>query len=130
MSVFEPNYRHLREVLIFRGHLKKTAVDAHRIRFRSGEFNVEDRHGGGKEKSFEDSKLEALLAENSCQTQEELAESLEVNQQAISKRLKAMGMIRKQGNWVPYELESRDVKRHFFACEQLLQRHNRNFEGM
>jgi len=46
--------------------------------------------------------LEALLHEDSCQTQEEsLAESLGVTQPAISKRLKAMGTIQKQGNWVP-----------------------------
>ena len=42
-------------------------------------------------KFFEDSDLEALLAENPCQAQEELAESLGVTQQAISKCLKAMG---------------------------------------
>ena len=61
-------------------------------RFKSGDFNVEDRHGGGKENIFEDSKLKALLAENSCQTQEELAESLGMAQRAFSKRIKAMGM--------------------------------------
>ena len=36
-----------------------------------------------------------------------------------------MGMIQKQGNWVPYELKSRDVERRFFARSQLLQRKNR-----
>ena len=41
--------------------------------------------------------MAALIAEDSCQTQEELAESLRVTQQVISKRLKAMGMIQKQG---------------------------------
>ena len=71
-------------------------------RFKSGDFGVEDRHGGGKEKIFEDPELEALLAEDSCQPQEELAESLRVTQQAILKRLEAMGMIQKQGNWILY----------------------------
>ena len=42
------------------------------------------------EKRFEDSELKALLAEDSCQVQEE---SLRVTQQAISRRLKAMRMI-------------------------------------
>ncbi|UYV77307.1 hypothetical protein LAZ67_15000451 [Cordylochernes scorpioides] len=32
-----------------------------------------------------------------------------------------MGIIQKVGNWVPYELKPRDVKRRFFTCEQLLQ---------
>ena len=57
--------------------------------------------------------------------EEELAESLGVTQQAISKSLKVMGMIQKQGNWVPYELKPRYIKQRFFACEQLLQRQNR-----
>jgi len=43
--------------------------------------------------------------------------SQQATQQAISKRLKAMGMIQKQGHWVPYELKPRDVKRRLFAFE-------------
>ena len=138
MSVFEPNSRQLWEILIFCFHLKKTAAEAHRIfsstygeaalseitccdrfqHFNSGDFDVEDWHGGGKEKIFKDSELDALLAEDSCQTQEELAESLGVTQQAISKYLKVMRMIQKQVNWVPYELKKpRNVERRFFACE-------------
>ena len=78
MSVFEPNSRPLREALIFCFYLKKTAAEAHRMllsiygesafsertcrewfqRFKSGDFDVEDRHGSGKEKIFEDSKNE------------------------------------------------------------------------
>ena len=48
-----------------------------------------------------------------------------MTQQVILKRLKAMGMIQKQGNWVPYVLKPRDVERRLFACEQLLQKQNR-----
>jgi len=68
-----------------------------------GDFDVEDRHSNRREKIFEDAKLEALLEQDSCRNQEELARSLGVTQQAISKLLKAMGMIQKQGNWVPYD---------------------------
>ena len=64
--------------------------------------------------------------QDSCQNQEELARSLGVIEQAISKCLKAMGMmLQKQGNWVPYELKPRDVERRLFACEQLLERQRR-----
>ena len=61
-------------------------------RFKNG-FEVEDRHSDGREKVFEDAKLEVLLEQDSCQNQEELARSLGVTQQAISKPLKAMEMI-------------------------------------
>ncbi|GFX87967.1 mariner Mos1 transposase [Trichonephila clavipes] len=124
MSAYEPNSRHLREVLIFCFNMKKSAAEAHRMlsntygeatisertcrewfqHFKNGDFEVEDQHGGGREKVFEDAELEALLDQDSCQTQQELSGSLGVTQQAISKRLKVMGMIQKQGNWVPYEL--------------------------
>ena len=49
-------------------------------------------------KKFEDKELEALLEEDQSQTQEELAESLGVIQQAVSVRLRTMEMIQKQGN--------------------------------
>jgi len=39
------------------------------------DFDVEDRHNGGREKVFEDAELEALLEQDSCQNQEELARS-------------------------------------------------------
>jgi len=47
---------------------------------------------------------------------------LGVTQQAVSVRLRAMGMIQKQGNLVPYELKPRDIEKRFFTCEQLIQR--------
>ncbi|GFT45893.1 mariner Mos1 transposase [Trichonephila clavipes] len=144
MSAYEPNSRHLREVLIVCFNMKKSAAEAHRMlsniygeaaisertcrewfqRYKNGDFDVEDQHGGGRE-VFEDTELEALLDQDSCQTQQELAGSLGVTQQAISKRLKVMGMIQKQGNWVPYDLKPRDVERRLFACEQLLARQRR-----
>ncbi|GFU99194.1 mariner Mos1 transposase [Trichonephila clavipes] len=136
MSAYEPNSRHLREVLIFCFNMKKSAAEAHRMlsntygeavisertcrewfqRFKNSDFEVY-QHGGGREKVFDDAEFEALLDQDSCQTQQELSGSLGVAQQAISKRLKVMGMIQKQGNWVPYELKPRDVERRLFACE-------------
>ena len=74
---------------------------------------------------YEDAALEALLDQDSCQTQEELARSLGVSQQAISHRLTSLGMIQKQGNWVPYELTPRNVERRFSTFEMLLARHKR-----
>jgi len=46
---------------------------------------------------YKNAELEALLDEDSCQTQKELA-LLGVTQQTISYRLKSLGMIQKQGN--------------------------------
>jgi len=56
---------------------------------------------------YEDAELEALLDEDSYQMQKEFALTLGVTQQTISYRLKSLGMIQKQGNWVSYELKPR-----------------------
>jgi len=42
-------------------------------RFMNGDFDVEDWHSGGREKVFEGAELEALLEQDSCQNQKELA---------------------------------------------------------
>ena len=118
ISSFVPNKRHLREVLIYLFHLKKSAAEAHRSlvevygdaalserscrewfqKFKNGEFDVEDKEREGRPVKFEDAELEALLDQDSCQTEEQLVESLEVTQQAISHRLKTIDMVQKQGN--------------------------------
>jgi len=93
--------------------------------FKDADFSVEDKLLALDSQKNLDKELEALLEEDQSQTQEELAESLGVTQQAISVQLRAMGMIQKQENWVPYELKPRDVERRFFTCEQLIQRQQR-----
>jgi len=143
MSSFEPNKRHLREFLIYFFNLKKSAPAAHRLlveaygdaalserscrewfqKFKNGEFDVEDKERSGRPKIYEDAELEALLDEDSYQMQKELALTLGVTQ-TISYRLKSLGMIQKQGNWVPYELKPRNIER-FFTCEMLLTRYKR-----
>ena len=145
MSNFVPEKVFLRGVLLHYFNMKKTAVESHRIlvevygehdlaermcqkwfaRFKSGGFGLEDEERLGQPKKFEDEELEALLDEDCCQTQEELAESFGVIQAAISKRLKAAGYIQKQGNWVPHELKPRDVERRFCMSEMQLERHKK-----
>ena len=145
MLNFVPEKVFLRGVLLHYFNMKKTATESHRIlveaygehaladrmcqkwfaRFKSGDFGLEVEERLGQPKKFEDEKLEALLDEDRCQTQEELAESLGVTQAAISKRLKASGYIQKQGNWVPHELKPRDVERRFCISEMLMERHQK-----
>ena len=145
MSNFVPEKVFLREVLLHYFNMKRSATESHRIlvevyvehalaewtcqkwfaRFKSGDFGLEDEERPEQLKKFEDEELEALLDEDCCQTQEELAESLGVTQADISKRLEAAGYNQKQGNWVPHELKPRDVERRFCISEILLERHKK-----
>ena len=98
--------KHLREVLIVCFNLKKSAAEAHRLlvevyddiaptdksyrewfrRFKDGDFSVENKPRSEQPKKFTDKELKALLEEDQSQTQEELAESLGITQQAVSVR--------------------------------------------
>ena len=56
-------------------------------KFKNSEFDVEDKERNRRPKMYEDAELEALLDEDSCQTQKELALTLGVTQQTILYRL-------------------------------------------
>ena len=69
--------------------------------------------------------MEDILDEDRSQMLAELGKTIQINESTVSKHLKVLGMIQKQGHWVSYELKPRDVERRFVTCELLLQRHKR-----
>ena len=89
-------------------------------RFKSGDFDLNDREHPGQPLKFEDTELQALLDEDSAQTQKELAHRLGVTEAAISKRLHAMGKIQKEGRWVPHELTEHNLGQRINTCLSLL----------
>ncbi|KAG5347204.1 NOP58 protein, partial [Acromyrmex charruanus] len=82
MPSFEPNKRHLRELLTYFFNLKKSAAEAHRLlveaygeaalsetscrkwfqKFKNGEFDVEDKERSGRPKVLDENKF--ALSEN------------------------------------------------------------------
>jgi len=145
MSTFVPNKVFLRGILLHYFIQKKSAAEAHRIlvetygdnalsdttcrdwfrRFKNNDFELEDKERSGAPTKFKDEELEELLDQDPCQTLAEFGKILQVDASTVSKRLKALGMIQKQGHWVPYKLKPRDVERRFLMCELLLQRQKR-----
>lgn len=133
---------HLRHCLLFAFQLKKTAYEATCMvnsglgegavtyktakkwfsRFRGGNFDLSDSERPGGSKRFLDEDLENLLNENSLQTQQDLAKQLGVTQQAISLRLKQLGMIQKACRWVPHILTLENKKRRYDTAVSLLTR--------
>ena len=62
-------------------------------KFRSGNFDVSNEERERLPKKFQDSELQALLDEDDAQTQQQLADQLNVTREAVFIRLKAMGKI-------------------------------------
>ncbi|GFX21537.1 mariner Mos1 transposase [Trichonephila clavipes] len=94
-------------------------------KFQNGDFDVRNEERGRPAKKFEDAELQALLDEYDGQTQEHLAEQLNVDQSTVSRRLKTMGKIIKVGICVPYELTDRQQENQETVCEMLLARYKR-----
>lgn len=145
MADFVPKKEHLRHAMLHYFVMKKTAAETVRIlvavygehapsfptckrwftRFRRGDFDVSDKERPGQPKKFEDRELEALLEEDPCQTQGQLAESLGVGRRTIGDRLKAIGKILKEGKWVPHDLNDRQIEKRKVISELLLYRQER-----
>ena len=84
--------------MIYFFNLKKSAAEAHWLlvetygeaalserscrdwfqKFKNGEFDIEDKENIGRPKVYKDAELEALLDQDSYQTQEKLARTLAV----------------------------------------------------
>jgi histone-lysine N-methyltransferase SETMAR len=94
-------------------------------RFKIGYFGLEAQELPGEPKQIEEEESAALLEQDSCQTQEKLAESVRLEQTTVSKSLKDMGMIQVMLHWVPLELKERDVERRKIFCEYLHERQKR-----
>ena len=94
-------------------------------RFKTGDFDVNDKEHGKPPKKFDDKELQALLDEDDAQTQQQLADSLNVCQATISNRLRQMGKIQKEGKWMPYELTERNKEKRKTSCEILIERQKR-----
>ena len=76
-------------------------------------------------KKFENSELQALLDEDDAQTQQQLADQLNVTRESVSIRLKSMRKIQKMGKWVPHELNERQQENRKITYEMLLARYKR-----
>jgi len=79
-------------------------------RYKKDDFDAEDEERPGQPKKFEDEKVETFFDQNARKTCRIII-YINVERSTISRRLKIIGMIQKQGNWVPYELKPRDVER-------------------
>ena len=80
-------------------------------RFKSGDFDLKDKDRPGQPKKFQHAELQALLDKDDTQTQQQMAEKLNVGRQTISDRLHAMRKIQKAGKWIPHHLNDRQMEK-------------------
>ncbi|UYV83125.1 SETMAR, partial [Cordylochernes scorpioides] len=91
----------------------------------SDNFELDNEPRGKPHQKFADAEQQALLDEDSAQTQEKLAKQLQVSQGAVSLRLNSLRMTQKLSRWVPHELSERQQEGRLVTCEGLLARHEK-----
>ena len=94
-------------------------------RFKSGDLSLDDHEREGRPEKCLDNDLQALLDENSCRTQQELAEVLGVDRTTIARHLKPMGKIAKVGKGVPHQLSETNKNERIDTCHSLLVKHHK-----
>ncbi|GFV61385.1 mariner Mos1 transposase [Trichonephila clavipes] len=101
--------------------LKTTGFDS--VAVQSLRARIHSKRKRLPAKIFENADLQALLEEDDGQTQEHLAEQLNVDQSTVSRRLKAMGKKKKVRRWVPHKLTDLQQENRKLVCEMLLFRY-------
>lgn len=103
----------------------KTTCEDWVKRFRRGDFDVDDKERSGRPTTFEDTELQALLDQDDTQTQEKLAEALNITRRGIFKWMRAMEKLQKEGKWVPHDLTERQMENRRNTSEILLAQNER-----
>ena len=92
-------------------------------KFKNGNFDISDTPHSRRPFEFDEDHLKALLKEESCQTNCELAEKINCDQKTILNHLHSMGFAKKLGIWVLHELSRDNKENHLQIASQHLARH-------
>ncbi|XP_053428824.1 histone-lysine N-methyltransferase SETMAR-like [Nycticebus coucang] len=92
-------------------------------KFRSGDFNLENKPRGRPETKVDNDELKAVVEANPSQPTQELAARFDVTIPTILDHLKQIGKVKKLDRWVPRELNECQKRNRLETCLSLLSRH-------
>ena len=97
------SFRDINE-LFGEGTISQSQVERWFQKFKSGNMRLNDDERIGRPSNFDDQALLIAVEEDESLTTRTLAETFNVNQSTISRRLKKLGKVWKLSGWVPHEL--------------------------
>ncbi|KAJ0182513.1 hypothetical protein K1T71_001882 [Dendrolimus kikuchii] len=93
-------------------------------RFRSGNFDLQNKPRGWPETKVDNAELKAIVKADPSQTTSEIAAGCGVSDKTVLIHLKQIGKVKKLERWVPHELSAANRQTRFDYCVILLNRHN------
>ena len=96
-----------------------------RIKFRSGNLNLEDAPRPGRLLEADVDNIKSLVDANRRITTREITERLNLSNATVHKHMKRLEFISKLDIWVPHVLTGRNLLRRINDCDTLI-RHPRN----
>ena len=91
-------------------------------RFKTGDYDLNDKERSGRPVEADDELLEELLEEDPRQSSRELAMALSVSHTTVLSRLHELGKVQKVGKWVPHKLSEVNISQRLSICVSLASR--------
>ncbi|KAJ0170190.1 hypothetical protein K1T71_014118 [Dendrolimus kikuchii] len=93
-------------------------------RFRSGNFDLQNKPRERPETKVDNAELKAIVEADPSQTTSEIAAGFGVCDKPVLIHLKQIGKVKKLERWVPHELSAANRQTRVDCCVTLLNRHN------
>ncbi|KAJ0183742.1 hypothetical protein K1T71_000165 [Dendrolimus kikuchii] len=93
-------------------------------RFRSGNFDLQNKPRGRPETKVDNAELKAIVEADPSQTTFEIAAGCGVSDKTVLIHLKQIGKVKKLERWVPHELSAANRQTRVDCCITLLNWHN------
>ena len=94
-------------------------------RFKSGDYNMDDKPRSGRPPELDDKALRQLVEADPRLTARELGVIFGCSHSAIEHHLSVIGKVSKLGSWIPHALTPKDLDQRSDTCALLLSRRRR-----
>jgi len=93
-------------------------------RFKSGDFDLEDRERSGAPVRTHTDRIKAYVEENPRSAVRDVAEALEIPPTTVFRHLKKIGFVNRYDVWVPHDLTDQHKQNRMSICDSLLVRNS------
>ncbi|XP_018366071.1 PREDICTED: histone-lysine N-methyltransferase SETMAR-like [Trachymyrmex cornetzi] len=104
------------------GTVAESTVRKWFARFRSDNFDLEDRERSGRPAVVDDDQIVTLIENNPRHTTRDIAEILHISHMSVVRHLETLGYVNRYDVWVPHDLTERNLMDRISVSDSLLKR--------